>query len=328
MTSSSFHHLQPIYLVLLIAGGQVGLPLVIVTLLFSKKAIRHPTLINFFCTWVIYSVVFCLFLYSRQQDQQLQGLLCQVQSALIHGAPPMSVVATLALVIQLWLTLREPPVQQTVTLSGSRWPKTLRLRIMLVTPYITFAIFIIITASLQQNENVQVGAWNGLYCTTRGAPIIGYAVPGFCTAVLVIVVGFEVAIAVCYFRTQRTISDNFPLADTRKSPAMVLRILVFNIYTLITLSAGIVFFSHVAWAWPYMIQAGLPLCAFLVFGTQKDIFLAWKFWKPYPVPPFYTPPKHPSASSYPLSQRISVFSTDNSNHSSIEGTLTQSISDV
>lgn len=84
-----------------------------------------------------------------------------------------------------------------------------------------------------------------------------------------------VAIAVCYFRTQRTISDNFPLADTRKSPAMVLRILVFNIYTLITLryargalgvrrvftayvkhSAGIVFFSHVAWAWPYMIQAG------------------------------------------------------------------------
>ena len=58
--ASSFHHLQPIYLVLLIAGGQVGLPLVIVTLLFSKKAIRHPTLINFFCTWVIYSVVFCL----------------------------------------------------------------------------------------------------------------------------------------------------------------------------------------------------------------------------------------------------------------------------
>jgi len=65
---------------------------------------------------------------------------------------------------------------------------------MLVTPYITFAIFIIITASvslihlfwsfvsflmmffkieiqLQQNENVQVGAWNGLYCTTRGAPM-------------------------------------------------------------------------------------------------------------------------------------------------------------
>jgi len=58
--ASGFHHLQPIYLVLLIAGGQVGLPLVIVTLLFSKKAIRHPILINFFCTWIIYSVVFCL----------------------------------------------------------------------------------------------------------------------------------------------------------------------------------------------------------------------------------------------------------------------------
>lgn len=32
-----------------------------------------------------------LSLYSRQQDQQLQGVLCQVQSALIHGAPPMLV---------------------------------------------------------------------------------------------------------------------------------------------------------------------------------------------------------------------------------------------
>ena len=89
-----------------------------------------------------------------------------------------------------------------------------------------------------------------------------------------------VAIAVRYFRTKRTISDNFPLADTRKSPAMVLRILVFNLYTLITLryargalsaeqvfidymkySAGIVFLSHVTWAWPYVIQAGRK-CSF------------------------------------------------------------------
>ncbi|KAF5352655.1 hypothetical protein D9756_005974 [Leucocoprinus leucothites] len=326
MSSPSFAHLQPVFLALHIAGGQVGLPLVIATLLLFKKVARHPTLINFFCIWVIYSVIFCLFLYSGQQDQQQPSNLCQVQSALIHGAPPMSVVATLVLVIQLWSTLREPPAQQ-ITLSRSRWPSTLRLRIMLAIPYIIFAIFIAITAPLQRGENVQIGAWNGLYCTIRGAPIIDYAVPAFCTAVLVIIVGFEVAIAIRYFRMQRTISDNFPLADTKKSPAMVLRVLAFSVYTLITLSVGVLFLSRIAWAWPYMVQAGLPLFAFLVFGTQKDIFLAWRFWKPYPnVPPFDLSPKHPS--SHPLPQRISSFSTDTSTIFGIERIPTLSISNV
>jgi len=74
---------------------------------------------------------------------------------------------------------------------------------------------------------------------------------------------------------------------------MVLRILVFNLYTLITLryargalnaeqvligyvkySAGIVFLSHVTWAWPYMIQAGrkcnFTKLAITLLLTMKD----------------------------------------------------------
>ncbi|KAJ3560272.1 hypothetical protein NP233_g10948 [Leucocoprinus birnbaumii] len=198
---------------------------------------------------------------------------------------------------------------------------------MLAMPYIVFAIFIAITAPLQRGENVQVGAWNGLYCTTQGAPIIEYAVPGFCTAVLVIIVGFEVAIAIRYFRMQRTISDNFPLADTKKSPAMVLRVLAFSIYTLITLSVGVLFLSRIPWAWPYMVQAGLPLFAFLVFGTQKDIFLAWRFWKPYPdIPYFDTASKYPSSQS--LQRHISSLSTDNSSIFDLERIPTLSITNV
>ncbi len=55
-----FDHLIPVYLALQIAGGQVGLPIIIATLLISKKVARHPALINFFCTWVVYSVVYCI----------------------------------------------------------------------------------------------------------------------------------------------------------------------------------------------------------------------------------------------------------------------------
>jgi hypothetical protein len=241
---------------------------------------------------------------------------------------------------QLWSTLREPPAQQTVTLSRSRWPRTSRLQIMLAMPYVVFAVFIAITALVSDWDpfakpvqflitgrtihydlfSFSVGMTFrlvlGTACIVRlrvnqCKPFIwtgsrkqslmtwtchrmDYAVPGFCTTILVIIIGFEsesptrssmavvhltkrlAAIAIRYLRMQRTISDNFPLADTKKSPAMVIRVLAFSIYTLITLryvassldwkllsdltetncSAGILFLSHIEWAWPYMVQAG------------------------------------------------------------------------
>ncbi|KAF9454108.1 hypothetical protein P691DRAFT_847985 [Macrolepiota fuliginosa MF-IS2] len=268
----NFTHLAPAYLTLLIVGGQTGLPIIIATLLISKKVTRHPTLINFFCTWVIYSVTYCIFLYSGQGDQQPPSTLCQIQSAAIHGAAPMCVVATLTLVIQASTeylnTFREPPAQQ-MTSPRSRWPKTLRLRIMLAMPYVIFAAFVLLTAFLQRQKGVDTGGWNGLYCTLRGSTIIRYAVPAFCTAILAAIVGFEVAIAIRYFRMQRTISDSFPLAETKKSRAMVIRVLAFSLYTLVTLSAGVLFLSGSTLAWPYMVQAALPLSAFVVFGAQK-----------------------------------------------------------
>jgi len=303
---TGFDRLIPLYLVLHIVGGQVGLPIIIATLLTSKKVARHPTLVNFFCTWVIYSIVYCILLYSGQRHQP-PSILCEVQSALVHGASPMCVVATLALVIQLWSTLREPPLQRTTVLSRSRWPSTLRLRIMLVVPYIVFVTFVILTALLQRRKGVVVGSWTGLYCTLEGEMIVRYAVPAFCTATLVIIVGFEVAIVVRYFRMQRTISGKFPLADTQKWTAMIIRVFAFSVYTLVTLCAGVLFLSGNTSPWPYMVQAALPLSALLVFGTQKDIFLIWVFWKPYPaIPPFDIPPKHPQQQS----SRESILSDD------------------
>ncbi|KAF7784085.1 hypothetical protein Agabi119p4_250 [Agaricus bisporus var. burnettii] len=296
--SSSLANLTPLFLALQISGGQVGLPIIIATLVLSKKVARHPTLINFFCTWVIYSIVFCLLLYSGGQGRPASEVLCQVQSVLIHGASPMCGVATLALVIQFWVTMQESPAQQQlVTLSrSSRWPATLRLRILLVLPYAVFVVFILATTLLQRRSGVEVIS-NGLYCTMHelsATPIVGYGVPAFCTATLIAIVGFEVAIAIRYFRMLHTISSSFPLADTKKSPVMIIRVLVLSVYTLVSLISGVLFLSQSQQPWPYMVQAALPLFAFLVFGMQKDIILVWRFWKPYPVvPPFDIPLKHP-----------------------------------
>ena len=50
----------PIYFVLQIFGGHVGVPIILATLILSKGMRRHPLLINFLVTWVLYSTAFCL----------------------------------------------------------------------------------------------------------------------------------------------------------------------------------------------------------------------------------------------------------------------------
>lgn len=52
--------LVEVYATLLIAGGQAGLPIIILTFLFAKNVHRHPTVVNFCITMIIYSIVFCL----------------------------------------------------------------------------------------------------------------------------------------------------------------------------------------------------------------------------------------------------------------------------
>lgn len=43
---------EPVWLVLHIAGGQVGLPALVLTFVLSRRLQIHPTLVNFCITWV------------------------------------------------------------------------------------------------------------------------------------------------------------------------------------------------------------------------------------------------------------------------------------
>ena len=53
-------HLTSAYLALLISGGQIGLPIVVLTASVCKKVNWHPTIFNFCITWIVYSIVYCL----------------------------------------------------------------------------------------------------------------------------------------------------------------------------------------------------------------------------------------------------------------------------
>ena len=52
--------LTPVFFAIHLAGGHIGLPILVGTFLFSKTAKRHPTIVNFCVTWIFYSVIYCL----------------------------------------------------------------------------------------------------------------------------------------------------------------------------------------------------------------------------------------------------------------------------
>jgi len=53
-------YLAPAFIALLALGGQVGLPILVLTFLRSKKLNRRSTFVNFCITVIIYSLVFCI----------------------------------------------------------------------------------------------------------------------------------------------------------------------------------------------------------------------------------------------------------------------------
>lgn len=153
--------------------------------------------------------------------------------------------------------------------------------IKLAIPYIIFLIFTIITGVLQTRLPEYVHAANGLYCTFYQDPFRRYGFTIFCSTAAVLMFGFELAIAIRYLYMWRQISLGFPLANRTISPTLVLRLTLFNVYSIISVGAGVTFVAYNTSlpSWPFMIQAGSPLVIALAFGTSKDLFLAWCFWK-------------------------------------------------
>ncbi|KAI5898039.1 uncharacterized protein SCHCODRAFT_0269918 [Schizophyllum commune H4-8] len=107
----NLQHLTALYTFLHVAGGLVGLPIIIGTVLLSRHASRHPTMINLFISLFIYSLSYMLLrvapfsipisrspldrIFGRQQDEQFDpagkpSALCQAQQALVHGAPTIT----------------------------------------------------------------------------------------------------------------------------------------------------------------------------------------------------------------------------------------------
>ncbi|KAF8445591.1 hypothetical protein L210DRAFT_3473465 [Boletus edulis BED1] len=261
-------HLTSVYLALLISGGQVGLPVVVLTGLIYRKVTLHPTISNFCVTWIVYSIIHCLYLYTGAGKDTLRLKICIVQASMMYGAAPMAVVAGLAIVLHAWTASQY--LEHTAL---CRVPRQLYLIVMLGTPYLVFFVFSVGAGTFVMSQPQSVCS-NGLYCIIQlhRAALVA---PSFCAAIMVIILALEAVITVQYYRQWKTIKAAFPLVTRTPSRSLCFRFGLCCLYSCVTLTSAILFLSDVQTEVTYMLPATLPLGALIVFGLRQDVITAW-----------------------------------------------------
>ncbi|KAJ3977862.1 hypothetical protein EV361DRAFT_392319 [Lentinula raphanica] len=258
--------------------GEAGSILLLLTYLASKNVYRHPTLINFWITWIIYSISYSVLLYDREQYIH-PDTLCRVQAAMVDGSPSMVVTAGLVSVIQLWVRIRMSPQSTYKTQSTAKQRLQFRLVLCLLIPYVVFFAFAIGSALVGRENFSLTNPMNGLYCSLHIDGFSRYGIPAYCIAVMTCLISFEVAISINYWHTRSNASRAFTLLKREVPFSLILRMLLFSGISVMIITISIIYMSNWLVPWPYLTQATLPLLSVCIFGTQKDLLTTWACWR-------------------------------------------------
>ncbi|KAM5539218.1 hypothetical protein V8D89_007091 [Ganoderma adspersum] len=256
------------------AIGAIGLLAVLLTVIFAPRVYRHFTWLNFCITWLIYCISYLLLAFSGAQtspEPPSYGL-CLTQASLIYAAPILVAMSTFALVLQLWFTLSKalaPP--------QAKQRDCLRNGFLLIAPYVAWLTIVIAILSIgTMHPNVVERAGHFVYCTiSTGKP--GTIIAAIVVTILLIMIGFDLYIGWMLYKNWRALhkSDHpfqIPLS-------LLLRVAVFSFVCVIGIGCAFVFLAGVSYYAGNIIIALMPLIAFLVFGTQRDILRVWMFWR-------------------------------------------------
>ncbi|KAJ7505288.1 hypothetical protein B0H11DRAFT_414138 [Mycena galericulata] len=253
----------------------VLLPILVGTFLFSKRAKRHPTLVNVCMTWILSGIFSLLLFYAGQESgPEPQKALCIAQTSLLYGITPMWAVAVLVLLYNMVLVLNEDPKAANM----SR-PK---LVAMLSAPYVTQAAFSVATLveSIAHPSDV-TRAHRFFYCALQLHAL------SMARAVFTAVVGVAIGVLMMYltvllYRNWNGMRDaGMP---SHINAQFLLRVLIFGVYLVFGFAANIILMTDARSIVPDMYAATIGAVVFLVFGTQADVLRTWCFWLSDPPP--------------------------------------------
>jgi hypothetical protein len=250
--------------------GAILLPLALLVIVFSPSIKRNPTVTNLMNTWFISAIIFLLLFFAgKHTGPEPPKALCIAQSSLVYASIPMNSAAALSLVLNLWFTV-QIAFDPTWGRSWAKW----RMGLLVTVPYIMGLIFLIaaLAASLKFPEDIS-RARNFFYCSLNGHGI-GNSAGIFCSVVMFAVVIIECIVGVKMYRNWRVARTGEGLSISN-----TIRITVFSAYGALAGISALISIWRPDDPLPYMVLATLPIAAFLVFGTQKDMIKASCFWR-------------------------------------------------
>ncbi|KAF8496633.1 hypothetical protein JB92DRAFT_2989440 [Gautieria morchelliformis] len=296
---------QTVFFAFQVAGGHIGLPLLALASILSRKVHRDPTFFNFCLTWIVSSVVFCVLLYHSTEGHTANlphsgntffrtaqfTRRCFVQASLIPGVQAMTACSTAALVIQLWLRPRTAIYGVTISPVQSR----LITIALTVAPWI---LLISISIAASYVNNARLGP-NIFYCAVQlnsRSTLFLRAEYGIVLVILLVTLVWDVLLVKTMYlhwsayRTKSAVSLSILLRVTafslfRVVIAIAYATVLFSTRILakswITASTGIqtTLISLAVPVWVDLSQAALPLVAFLVLGTTKETLATLTFWR-------------------------------------------------
>ncbi|KAF8183941.1 hypothetical protein BJ912DRAFT_975646 [Pholiota molesta] len=255
--------------------GPVSLLAILLTAWCSPNVRRPSTWFMAVGSWVVISVANILLL-GHQMGPMPPHSLCLAQATLIYASPVFCAFSAAAFLLETYFAAIHFKLPY---LCG------IRTHIMLfyLIPCMG-SLFIIIealTLGVLNTSMVERDA-SGLYCnlsSTIPRKVTGGSI--MCGLLIVLIV--EVLIVLAYRRTSRESTQWLDPGYIKSRPNIsgdhIARILAFTTCALVAFSASLL--QYLPRAVPIdngkisLVQAALPCCASLIFGTQRDILCVW-----------------------------------------------------
>ncbi|KAJ6613297.1 hypothetical protein B0H10DRAFT_1805886 [Mycena sp. CBHHK59/15] len=216
--------LLDVWIYMNLVSNTVLLPLLVATFLFSRRARRHPILVNVCMTWIFSGVFSLLLFYAGQAEgpEPVKGL-CIAQTSLLYGITPIRLkmlVVRICLLFRVWLDRSCADKQ------------------MLSAPYVAQFAFSIVTlvASLAQPNKV-TRSRRFFYCALQFHPL-STAMSLFTAVVGIGITLLMVYLAVLLYRNWHGMRDaGMPNAIDFQ---LLLRVLIFGAYIVFGFAVNII----------------------------------------------------------------------------------------
>ncbi|KAF8892346.1 hypothetical protein CPB84DRAFT_1963606 [Gymnopilus junonius] len=252
--------------------GLSVLTVAIVTAWVSPTVKRTPTWYTFILAGILSSVV-QLLLLRQQVGPPPNRTVCFVQGTLIYPMTALNALICAALIFQVYFLLKLTRRSRSLSQVHIFWINAIPIIISLAV-----LVYALIVGARDQTQIQRDNS--GIRCHIV-PPKVSDATAGVSVAAGIFILVTESIVVYNMFRNREVYRE--VLDRSKISPNFLIRICVFNIVVLIVMVCAVWSPKGLNESGRFDLgnisQAVLPAAEGLIFGTQKDILTAWKFWR-------------------------------------------------